>query len=359
MRAMVLRAPRPAEDSPLRLEEVPTPVAGPGQVRIMVKACGVCHTDLHTVEGELTPRRLPLIPGHQVVGTIEQVMPRPPHPGGQPPDAGDVGSAAPGTRETGPGGPAWRPGSRVGVPWLHWACGECEYCRRGQENLCEQARFTGLDADGGYAEYMVAPTPFVVPIPDAFSDIEAAPLLCAGIIGYRSLRLAEVQPGETVALFGFGASAHLAIQVARYWGCRVYVFTRSRDHQELARQLGAEWTGTAAEHAPSPADRAITFAPAGDLIPMALRALRRGGTLAINAVHLDRIPSFDYQLIYGERTLRSVTNSTRQDAVEFMEIAARIPIRVSTRVYPLEEANRALQDLKHRTIPGAAVLQVR
>lgn len=340
MQAMVLHSPRPAEENPLSLQEVPSPVPGPGQVRLRVQVCGVCHTDLHTVEGELPLRRLPLIPGHQVVGTIDQIGP----------------AASSPARDSPSGGRPWRIGDRVGVPWLHQTCGECEHCRRGQENLCERALFTGLDVDGGYAEYMVAPADFVVPIPDVFSDTEAAPLLCAGIIGYRSLRLAEVQPGETLALFGFGASAHLAIQVARYWGCRVYVFTRSREHQQLARALGAAWAGAAGEKAPSPADRAITFAPAGDLIPVALAALRRGGTLAVNAVHLDRMPAFDYGLLYWERTLRSVANSTRRDATEFMDIAARIPIRVTTQAYPLEEANRALYDLKRRAITGAAVL---
>ncbi|MDI6823573.1 MAG: zinc-dependent alcohol dehydrogenase family protein [Bacillota bacterium] len=340
MHAMVLHSPRPAEENPLSLQEVPSPVPGPGQVRLRVKVCGVCHTDLHTVEGELPLRHLPLIPGHQVVGTIDRIGPAASSPG----------------RGSPCGGRPWRIGDRVGVPWLHQTCGECEHCRRGEENLCERALFTGLDVDGGYAEYMVAPAGFVVPIPDVFSDTEAAPLLCAGIIGYRSLRVAGVLPGETLALFGFGASAHLAIQVARYWGCRVYVFTRSREHQQLARALGAAWAGAAGEQAPSPAERAITFAPAGDLIPVALAALRRGGTLAINAVHLDRIPAFDYGLLYWERTVRSVANSTRQDALEFMDIAARIPIRVTTRAYPLEDANRALYDLKRRAISGAAVL---
>ncbi|MDI6894111.1 MAG: zinc-dependent alcohol dehydrogenase family protein [Bacillota bacterium] len=373
MLAMVLQSPGPVEENPLCLEQVPTPVPRPGQVRLRVNVCGVCHTDLHTVEGELPAHRLPLIPGHQVVGTIDQIGPGADSPTGSPADAAaGVPAGTPtgsvNTQAHAPAGsgadrtPAsstarrWQVGDRVGVPWLHWTCGECEHCRRGQENLCERALFTGLDVDGGYAGYMVAPEDFVVPIPDVFSDTEAAPLLCAGIIGYRSLRIAGVQPGETLALFGFGASAHLAIQVARYWGCRVYVFTRSREHQQLARELGAAWAGAAGQQAPSPADRAVTFAPAGDLIPVALGALRRGGTLAINAVHLDRIPAFDYRLLYWERTVRSVANSTRQDASELMDIAARIPIRVTAQVYPLEEANRALQDLKHRTVSGAAVL---
>jgi len=355
---MVLHSPRPAGENPLRLEEVPVPGPGPGQVRLRVRVCGVCHTDLHTVEGELPLRRLPVVPGHQVVGVIDQLGPPRPD-GAASSDTGPVPRVAAPAGGTATFEPArLHVGMRVGVPWLHWTCSSCEHCRRGEENLCEQALFTGLDVNGGYAEYMVAPADFVVPIPDVFSDTEAAPLLCAGIIGYRSLRLAGVQPGETLALFGFGASAHLAIQVARHWGCRVYVFTRSREHQRLARELGAAWAGSAGEQAPSPADRAITFAPAGDLIPVALGALRRGGTLAINAVHLDRIPAFDYRLLYWERTVRSVANSTRQDALEFMEIAARIPIRVTTRVYPLEEANRALQDLKHRTVSGAAVLRI-
>jgi propanol-preferring alcohol dehydrogenase len=355
---MVLHSPGPAEENPLHLEELPVPVPGPGQVRLRVRVCGVCHTDLHTVEGELPLRRLPLIPGHQVVGVIDQVGPAR-RAGTAISDIALVPRVTVPAASTAAVEPARvHVGMRVGVPWLHWTCGGCEHCRRGQENLCDRALFTGLDVDGGYAEYMVAPADFVVPIPAVFTDTEAAPLLCAGIIGYRSLRMAEVQPGDTLALFGFGASAHLAIQVARYWGCRVYVFTRSREHQQLARELGAAWAGSAEEKAPSPADRAVTFAPAGELIPIALGALRRGGTLAINAVHLDRVPAFDYRLLYWERTVRSVANSTRQDALEFMEIAARIPIRVTTQLYPMEEANRALQDLKHRTVSGAAVLRI-
>jgi len=333
MRAMVLREPAPIAEAPLHLEDVPVPSPGPGQVRLRVLACGVCHTDLHTVEGELKAPRMPLIPGHQVVGVVE---------------AGDVQAM----------GKRVHVGTRVGVPWLHWACGRCQYCRQGLENLCEQARFTGLDVDGGYGEYMVAPAAFTVPIPDTFTPLQAAPLLCAGIIGYRSLRLSDLQPGETLALFGFGASAHLALQVARYWGCPVFVYTRSRAHQQLALDLGAAWAGTAEDRAPGLADRAITFAPAGALIPRALQAVRKGGTVAINAVYLDGIPSFDYQLIYGERTLRSVTNSTRQDALEFLDLAARIPIRVETEVYPLEEANQALMALKTRTLQGAGVLRI-
>lgn len=334
MRAMVLRQAGPVETAPLELMEMPVPHPGPGEVLVRVRACGVCHTDLHTVEGELQPNNWPRVPGHQVVGTVEAIGP----------EDGSIASLA--------------VGQRVGIAWLYQACGECDYCRRGLENLCEQARFTGLDVDGGYAEYMVVPSAFVFPLPATYDDFHAAPLLCAGIIGYRSLRLAEVAPGEKVALFGFGASAHLILQVARHWGCEVYVFTRSSRHQQLALELGASWVGRAGEPAPGLADRAITFAPAGELVPHALRALRRGGTLAINAVHLDQIPAFSYDLLYGERTLRSVANFTRQDAREFLEVAATVPLRVAVEVFPLEEANVALQALKAGRVNGAAVLQV-
>lgn len=337
MRAMVLRDPGPVSEAPLHLADLPVPRPGPGEVLIKVTACGVCHTDLHTVEGELLLRHLPLVPGHQVVGVIEEMGP----------------VTGLGTMEA-----SLTVGQRVGVPWLYDACGECNYCWQGLENLCERARFTGLDEDGGYAEYMVAPAAFVYPLPEGFDDYHVAPLLCAGVIGYRSLRLAGLAPGEKLALFGFGASAHLALQVARYWGCEVFVFTRSPHHQELARQLGAAWAGRAGETPPDLADRAITFAPAGDLIPHALRALRKGGTLAINAVHLDHIPEFSYDLLYGERVLGSVTNLTRQDAREFLALAAEIPLQVSVEVFSLEEANQALQALKAGRINGAAVLEV-
>jgi len=246
----------------------------------------------------------------------------------------------------------------VGVAWLYSACDACDFCHHNEENLCQAAHFTGYDVDGGYAEYLLAQADFTYALPERFSDIEAAPLLCAGIIGYRSLRLSEVQSGERLGLFGFGASAHLALQVARFWGCEVLVFTRSAAHQQLARELGAVWAGSAEDASPGALDRAIVFAPAGWVVLAALRQLRRGGTLAINAVHLDRIPAFDYQLLYGERTMRSVANSTRRDATEFLELAAKIPIRTEVETYPLEEANKVLLHLKRGAVRGAAVLQV-
>ncbi|WP_231699448.1 zinc-dependent alcohol dehydrogenase family protein [Limnochorda pilosa] len=330
----MLVEPGPLAGQPLRSAERPMPEPGPGEVRVRVEVCGLCHTDLHTVEGELELPRLPVTPGHQVVGRVDAVGPGVP----------TGGSLARGTR--------------VGVPWLYEACGRCDACRRGEENLCPSARFTGLHVDGGCAEYLVAPADFVVPIPDGFTPEEAAPLLCAGIIGYRSLRVAGLVPGERLGLYGFGASAHLALQVARHWECPVYVFSRSEEHRALARELGAVWAGPASERPPAVLDRSVLFAPVGDLIPQALAHLRPGGTLAVNAVHLDRIPAFPYSLLYGERTLRSVANATRRDAFEFLELAARIPIRPHVRVYPFEAAPAALDDLKAARIQGAGVLRV-
>ena len=349
---MVLHKPAPVESLPLKLEDVPCPEPKPSEVLIRVSACGVCHTDLHIVEGEVRPRSLPLIPGHQVVGVIESVGT------GKASEEARIGDYSGGIPKTlkRTDGENPHPGMRVGMPWLYKACGECSYCKSGLENLCDDPRFTGLDVNGGYAEYIVAPADFVVPIPDIFSDEEAAPLLCAGIIGYRSLRVSGLLPGERIGLFGFGASAHLALQVARYWGCEVYVFTRSREHQDLARSLGAAWAGTADDVPPRPLDRAITFAPAGGLIPRALKNLRKGGTLAINAIHMDGLPEMPYDLLYWERSIKSVANSTREDAFNFMEVAAAIPIRVKTEAFPLEKANEALLQLKERKIQGSAVL---
>lgn len=329
MLAQRLFAPAAVDSSPLMLQTVERPAPGPGQVLLRVRACGICHTDLHVIEGDLLPRRLPLTPGHQVVATVEQ-----------------LGAGVSGLTH----------GQRVGVPWLHETCGACAFCARGQENLCDHARFTGWDVNGGYAEFMLAPAGFVIPIPEAFSDEQAAPLLCAGIIGYRALRLAETQPGEHIGLFGFGASAHLAIQLARQWGCAVSVFTRSAEHRALAEALGAEWCGRAEDSPPRPLDRAVIFAPAGGLVPRALSHLRKGGTLAINAIHLSAIPEMDYNLLYGERTVRSVSNATRQDAREFMTLAAQIPVRSAVEMFPLAEANEALRRLKRSEIRGAAVL---
>jgi propanol-preferring alcohol dehydrogenase len=331
MHAMRLHHPGPADRDMLRAEDLPAPEPAPDEVRIRLEVCGVCHTDLHIAEGDLRPHRLPLIPGHQAVGIVER---------------------------TGPAVVAPPVGARVGVAWLHRACGRCEYCRRGQENLCETAVFTGYDVDGGYAQYAVAPAGFVYPIPDRFTPREAAPLLCAGIIGYRSLRLAGAGPGSRLGLFGFGASAHLALQVARHWGCEVYVFTRSPGHRALAEDLGAAWVGGPQDASPVALDAAVVFAPSGRVVVEALARLRSGGTLAINAVHLDGMPAFDYALLYGERTVRSVSNSTRADGREFLALAAAIPVRVTTELMPLRDANVALRRLKRGEITGAAVLDV-
>lgn len=331
MRAMVLHEPAPIETAPLRLEETATPRPGPGEVRLRVRACGICHTDLHVVEGELPPVKRPIIPGHQIVGVV---------------DALGEGVEAP------------RPGERAGVPWLHQTCGACAFCLRGEENLCERARFTGYSADGGYAEYAVAPADFVYPLPAGLSDIAAAPLLCAGIIGYRALRLSGVRPGERLGLYGFGASAHIAIQVARHWGCEVYVFSRGEEHRRLAAALGAAWTGHAEESPPGLLDAAIIFAPAGRLVLEALRVLRKGGTLALAGIYMSPIPEMPYDLLYGERVVRSVANSTRQDAAELLQLAAEIPVKTEVEVFPLAEANQALRRLKEGQIRGAGVLEI-
>ena len=331
MLAQRLEKPGPAHEQPLITAELPLPQPGKGQVRLRVRYCGVCHTDLHTVEGEIHPPRLPVTPGHQVVGVVDAL-------------GEDVD---------------WLTmGQRVGVPWLYATCGECRYCLSEEENLCQQAQFTGFDVDGGFAEAMLADARFVLALPEAISDLDAAPLLCAGIIGYRSLHKADLRQGERLGLFGFGASAHLAIQVARHWDCEVYVFTRSPEHRRHAEELGAAWVGEAEDTPPKLLDRAVTFAPAGWLVPRALEKLRPGGTLAINAIHMSDIPGFAYGLIYGERTLRSVANATYQDGVDFLRLAAEIPIRPETTLYPLAEANQALQDVKDSRLNGEAVLEI-
>lgn len=331
MRAMVLTAPGPAQENPLSLVEVPAPVPAAGQIRLRVSVCGVCHTDLHTVEGDLELPRLPLIPGHQIVAMVDAL----------------------GANVTG-----HQVGDHVGVPWLYSSCSDCAYCRGGRENLCDSIRFTGLHADGGFAEYMVVASGFAHPVPAGFPDSQVAPLLCAGIIGYRSLRLSEIKPGQRLGLYGFGASAHVTIQVARHWGCEVYVYTRSEEHRQHARELSAAWAGGADETPPQQMDASITFAPAGWIVPAALRHLRKGGTLAVNAIHMTPIPEMEYGLIYGERTVRSVANATRRDGEELLELAAEIPIRTDVELYPLEAANEVLQRMKRSEIRGAAVLQV-
>lgn len=332
MRAMVLRATAPIETSPLAPEEWPDPEPGPGEVRVRVSACGLCRTDLHVVEADLPDVPTPLVPGHQVVGRVDRV---------------------------GPDVDAPRVGERVGIAWLQGVCGRCEYCEEGSENLCVEPRFTGYQRHGGYAELCVAPAAWTYALPEVFDDAEATPLLCAGIIGYRALCRSEVRPGERLGIYGFGNSAHVTIQVARQRGCEVYVCSLREEHRSLARELGATWVGGADEAPPVALHASILFAPAGELVPPALRALRRGGTLACAGIHLSPIPGIDYDTeLFQERTLRSVTANTRDDARELLEAAAEIPIRTHVTRYPLSEANRALQDLKAGRVRGAAVLMV-
>ena len=331
MKACVLRRPAPIASRPLMYGDVPVPKPGPGEILVHVRYCGVCRTDLHVVEGELPPKKSPVIPGHQIVGVVES--------------AGEGASRFPA-------------GSRVGIAWLHKTDGTCPYCRSGAENLCDHPEFTGYTVDGGFAEYVVAPEQFAYRIPETFSDRQAAPLLCAGIIGFRSLRLSGIQPGGKLGFYGFGAAAHVAIQVARHWGVDVYAATRDLRHQKLADDLGAKWSGDTFDAPPVPLDAAIVFAPAGEIVPAALQALRKGGTLVLGGIHMSPIPSFSYDLLYHERVLRSVANNTRQDGEDFLKIAAEIPIELHARLYPLEEANEALLALKNDAIPGAAVLQV-
>lgn len=331
MRAMVLDRPRPVSEHPLEEKDVHVPDPGPAEIRIKVNACGVCHTDLHTVEGDLSLPKLPIIPGHQIIGSVDA-----------------VGSAV----------TIFKPGDRVGAPWLHSTCGNCYYCRSDQENLCDKARFTGLQADGGYAEYAVTPATFSYSIPDNFPDLQAAPLMCGGIIGYRALRLSEIERGGRLGLYGFGASAHVTIQIARHWECEVYVFTRSEDHRRHAEELGAAWTGRAEDTPPESLDSAIIFAPAGGLVPESLRVLRKGGTLALAGIHMSPIPQMDYNLLYGERTVRSVANSTREDAEGLLSLAAEIPIQTDVETFRLSEANKVLERLKRADIRGAAVLEI-
>jgi propanol-preferring alcohol dehydrogenase len=332
MKAMLLRKVGAIEDRPLEWTDLPIPEPGPGQIRLAVQVCAVCHTDLHTVEGDLDLPRLPLVPGHQVVGVVEA---------------------------QGEGVTRFEIGQRVGVPWLYQTCGQCEFCTRGLENLCVGAQFTGLHVDGGYAQAMAVHEGFAYPIPDGFSDVEAAPLLCAGIIGYRALCLSEVQPGQRLGLYGFGGSAHVTIQVARHWGCEVYVYTRSEGHRQLARDLGAAWVGGVEDDPPHRMDGSIVFAPAGRLVLDALRVLERGGTLALAGVTMTPIPELDYdRFLYWERTVCSVANFTRQDAKELLRLAAEIPIHTTVQTYPLERANEALLALKRSEIDGSAVLAV-
>ncbi len=324
---MVLHAQR----QPLRLEQVVVPVPRPGELLLRVAACGVCRTDLHVVDGDLTEPNLPLIPGHQIVGTVQEI--------------GGTGSR-------------FRVGDRVGVPWLGGSCGSCDYCRTGRENLCDAARYTGYQINGGFAEQCVANERFCFPIPAQYPDLQAAPLLCAGLIGYRALGMTA--GAKRLGLYGFGAAAHIIIQVARYQGRQVAVFTREGDHesQAFARELGASWVGVSGETPPQPLEAAIIFAPAGELVPTALRAVAKGGIVVCAGIHMTDIPSFPYSILWGERVVRSVANLTRRDGEEFLALAPRIPVHTEAHPYPLEAANRALDDLRAGRFTGAAVIVV-
>jgi len=332
MRALVLERPGPAESSPLRLVERPVPDPGAGEILVRVEICAVCRTDLHVVEGDLEVHRPGVVPGHQIVGVV----------------AGH-----------GPGARRFRDGDRVGVAWLHRSCGVCRFCADGRENLCLEPLFTGWDRDGGDAEFVVAPEDFAYALPAGLEAERAAPLLCAGIIGYRAFRRCAVAPGGRLGLYGFGGSAHIVIQIARHYGCEVAVFSRGGVHRELAEQLGASWVGDTTDVPPNPLDAAILFAPAGEIVPPALEALDRGGTLAVAGIHLSDIPSLDYQRhLFQERGLVSVTANTREDGRVLLGLAVEIPIETRTRVYPLEQASQALIDLKQDRIQGSALLRI-
>ena len=332
MLAMSLNEPDLIENNPLKLVDIEPHKLGPREALVRVQACGICHTDLHTVEGELDLPKKPVVPGHQVVGVVEKL---------------------------GEGATRFKEGDRIGMAWLYSTCGKCSYCQQDKENLCENAKFTGYHANGGYAQYTVIHEDFAYRIPDRFSAEEAAPLLCAGIIGYRALRLSEIKPGQRLGLYGFGASAHVAIQVAVHWGCKVYVFSRSKEHQKLGENLGAVWTGKSNQVPPEKLDSAIIFAPAGEIVLHALKALDKGGTLALAGIYMTPIPQMDYtEHLYYERTIRSVTASTRKDGDQLLQIAAEIPIQTKTTSFPLQDANKALLLLKQGKFNGAGVLKI-
>jgi len=325
MRAMLFEK----AGQPLRSAELPAPQAGAGHVLIRVRACAVCRTDLHITDGELNEPKLPLIPGHEIIGVVEKI---------------------------GVGVNRFKLGDRVGVPWLGWTCDACEFCLSGRENLCDQARFTGYTLDGGYADYVVADPRFCFAIPDSYSDTEAAPLMCAGLIGYRSL--VKAGEGKRLGIYGFGAAAHIIAQVAKYQNREIYAFSRPGDEaaQKFARRLGAVWAGSSSELPPVKLDAAIIFAPAGELVPQALRALKKGGTVVCGGIHMSSIPSFPYSILWQERSICSVANLTRRDAEEFLPLAARIPVRTEVQTFPLERANEALEKLRSGQVKGAAVL---
>lgn len=333
MKAMVVHNPGPIAAHPLTLVDLPTPETKQGEVLIKVEVCGVCRTDLHVAEGDLPPHRRPIVPGHEAVGTVVKL---------------------------GPGsGRIVQEGECVGVAWLHASCGVCAYCTRGEENLCIAPRFTGYDENGGYAEFLTAPEEFVYPLPSGVSSVQIAPLLCAGIIGYRTLRRSDIRPGQRLGLYGFGASAHIVIQIARYWGCEIYVATRGDRHRARAQQMGAVWVGEATDTPPEKLNSAIIFAPAGELVPAALAALDRGGTLALAGIYMTDVPTLNYTThLFYEHNIRSVTANTRQDGKELLELAKVIPLQTHTEEFPLEKANDALYRLRHDQINGAAVLRV-
>ncbi len=329
MRAMVLQEPKDITQKPLVLMDIPKPEPSPGQIRIKVNACGVCHTDLHTVEGDLPLPKLPLVPGHEVVGVVDKV---------------------------GEGVSGFSVGDKAGAVWLYRTCGKCKYCLSGRENLCENAMFTGYHVDGGYAEYMVVDEAFAYHLPMNLPDPEIAPLMCGGVIGYRAFVLSEAKPGQVLGLYGFGNSAHITIQVARHLNIRVFVFTRSPGHQQHALELGAEWVGRAEDTPPEGIDSAIIFAPVGPIVPEALRVMNPGGTVAMAGIYMTPIPEMPYELLYFERTLRSVANSTRQDAIELLKLAEEIPIHTTVTTFPLEEANEVLLAMKESRFNGDAIL---
>jgi propanol-preferring alcohol dehydrogenase len=335
MKAMVIKKICQVEEKPLELVELPVPVPDPGQILVKVSACGVCHTELDEIEGRVPPSRFPMILGHEIVGRVDA---------------------------SGPGATRFKKGDRVGIAWINWACGECSFCLKGEENLCDKAKWTGKDAEGGYAEYTVVPEDFAYPIPERFSDLQAAPLLCAGVIGYRALRLTEMEEGKILGLYGFGASAHIVIQIAKYKysNCRVFVFTRGKDHRDLALKLGADWVGATEDTPPEKPDRVIDFTPVGMPIREALRNLQKGGRVVINAIRKRTpIPELDYaEHLWHEKELKSVANVTRRDAEEFLPLAAEIPVMPQVEEFRLEEANKVLLLLKEGKIRGAGVLNM-
>ena len=330
MRAMILRRHAPITDAPLEPVEIETPRPADREILVRVACCAICRTDLHVIEGELPARRVPLVPGHQIVGRVE---------------------------ELGPGSSRFRVGDRVGIAWLRHTCGSCEYCARSMENLCPHSLYTGYHTDGGYAEYAVVSEDFAYAVPDAFGDVEAAPLLCSGIIGYRALQRAEVPRGGRLGLYGFGSSAHLVMQLAKHRGCEVFVATRGEGHRELARRMGADWAGESHDSMPAPLDGAIVFAPAGDIVPPALRALRSGGTVVLAGIYMTPLPEMDYEPhLFHEKNLRSVEANTRADGEALLAEAARIPVRTEVTTFPLARANEALMRLKQDRIDGSGVL---